>query len=113
MLTEGPTQPDAQYFMNRFVSWEIASKANKWQGRNTTRWRNEEYDKLWKSADAEMDPVKRAAMFIKLNDLLVEHVVVIPIANRPVVSAHSSRLRAPMTGWDNDLWLLKDWYREA
>jgi peptide/nickel transport system substrate-binding protein len=32
MLTEGPTQPDAQYFMNRFVSWEHASKANKWQG---------------------------------------------------------------------------------
>ena len=40
MLTEGPTQPDAQYFMIRFVSWE-SPKANKWQGRNVTRWRND------------------------------------------------------------------------
>lgn len=38
MFTEGPTQPDPQYFMNRYCSWEIASKANKWQGRNVTRW---------------------------------------------------------------------------
>ena len=30
--------------MNQFVSWEIATKANKWQGRNITRWRSEEYD---------------------------------------------------------------------
>ena len=49
MFTEGPTQPDAQYFMNRFVSWEIASKANKWQGRNVTRWRNDEYDRLYRA----------------------------------------------------------------
>jgi peptide/nickel transport system substrate-binding protein len=34
-----------------------------------TRWRNEEYDRLWKSREAEMDPVKRAAMFIRMNDL--------------------------------------------
>jgi peptide/nickel transport system substrate-binding protein len=39
------TAPDPQYFMNQFTSWEIASKANKWQGRNVTRWRNEEYDR--------------------------------------------------------------------
>jgi peptide/nickel transport system substrate-binding protein len=30
--------------MNPFVSWEISSKENTWQGRNVTRWRNEEYD---------------------------------------------------------------------
>jgi peptide/nickel transport system substrate-binding protein len=91
----------------------MSSKANKWQGRNIVRWANDDYDSTYKAAQAELDPVKRAAMFIKLNDLLVEHVVVIPIANRPVVSAHSNRLRAPMSGWDNDVWLLKDWYREA
>ena len=31
--------------MRQFVTWEAASKANKWQGRNITRWRNEEFDK--------------------------------------------------------------------
>ncbi len=39
------TAPDPQYFMNQFTSWEVAAKANKWQGRNITRWRNEEYDR--------------------------------------------------------------------
>jgi peptide/nickel transport system substrate-binding protein len=106
-------QPDPERFMNQYVSWELSSKANKWQGRNITRWVNGDYDSTYRAAQAELDPVKRAAMFIRLNDLLVENVAIIPIANRPVVSAHSSRLRAPMSGWDNDVWLLKDWYREA
>ena len=78
MYTTTMTHPDPQRFMDQFTSWEVASKENKWLGRNPTRWRNEEYDKLWKSADAEMDPVKRAAMFIRMNDLLIQNVVVIP-----------------------------------
>ena len=57
--------------MNQFLTEEIASKANKWSGRNPTRWSNEEYDRTYKAAESEMDPVKRAAMFIKMNDLLI------------------------------------------
>ncbi len=49
-------------------SWEVATKENKWQGRNITRWRNKEYDDVHKAAQVELDPVKRAAMFIKCND---------------------------------------------
>ena len=48
-----------------------------------------------------------------MNDLVVQHKAVIPLVNRSVVSAHSNRLRAPMSGWDSDLWLLQDWYREG
>ena len=39
----------------------------------TTRWRNEEYDRAWKAAESEMDPVKRAALFIRMNDLLTQN----------------------------------------
>ena len=88
------TQPDPELFMNQFTSWEIASKDNKWQGRNITRWRNEEYDKLYRAAEAEMDPVKRAALFIKMNDMVIQNVVVIPVVQRPRVAAVSNRLRA-------------------
>jgi peptide/nickel transport system substrate-binding protein len=107
------SQPDPELFMNQFCSWEVSSRANKWQGRNVTRWRSEEYDRTYRAAENELDPVKRAALFIKMNDLVVENRTVIPLVNRPVVSAQSSRLRAPMSGWDNDVWLLKDWYREG
>ena len=107
------SQPDPELFMNRFCSWEVATKANKWQGRNVTRWRNDEYDRIYRAAEGELDPVKRAALFIRMNDLVVENKVVIPLVNRPVTNAQSNRLRAPMSGWDSDVWLLKDWYREG
>jgi peptide/nickel transport system substrate-binding protein len=106
--------PDPQRFMDPFVSWEIAQKANKWAGRNSTRWRNEEYDRLFRAAETEMDPVKRAAHFIKMNDLVVQNVVVIPFAWRGNASAVANRLRGTeLSGWDSDFWNLAHWYREG
>jgi peptide/nickel transport system substrate-binding protein len=99
--------------MNQFVSWEVASKENKWQGRNITRWRNEEYDRVYRAATGELDPVKRAAHFIRMNDLACMNQVVIPVVHRPRVAAVSSRMRVDISGWDTDIGNLKDWYREA
>ena len=113
MYTTTMTMPDPELFMNQFTSWEVASKENKWQGRNITRWRSEEYDKIYRAAEAEMDPVKRAALFIKMNDLVIQNQVVIPVVQRPRVSAVSSRLRVEQSGWDSDFWALHNWYREG
>jgi peptide/nickel transport system substrate-binding protein len=106
-------QPDPEIFINQFASWEVSTKENKWQGRNITRFRNDEFDSLHKAAQGELDAVKRAAMFIRMNDIIVENVACIPIVNRPIVAALSNKLRAPLTGWDNDVFLIKDWYKEA
>ncbi len=114
MYNTGMTAPDPQYFMNQFTSWEVSSKANKWQGRNVTRWRSEEYDRAYNAADVEMDPVKRAALFIKMNDLVIQNVVVIPVLWRNGVSASHSKLRGmDLNGWDSTLWRLPYWYKEA
>ncbi len=113
MYTTTMTQPDPEVFMRQFLSWEIASKENKWQGRNITRWRSEEYDKAYRAAEGELDPVKRAALFIRMNDLVCNDPAVIPVVNRPKVQAVSNKLHAPGSGWDNDLWNLPDWYRDA
>ncbi|MBN8955117.1 MAG: peptide ABC transporter substrate-binding protein, partial [Rhizobiales bacterium] len=67
MYTTTMTEPDPALFMNQFCSWEAATKANKWQGRNVTRWQNAEYDKAYRAAEGELDPVKRAALFIRMN----------------------------------------------
>jgi peptide/nickel transport system substrate-binding protein len=112
MYTTTMTEPDPQRFMDQFASWEISAKANKWQGRNKTRWRNDEYDKLWKTAEAEMDPVKRASLFIKMNDLVIQHVVVIPVVYRPRVAGIANRMRdVVQSGWDVDVWNLPYWAR--
>jgi peptide/nickel transport system substrate-binding protein len=113
MYTTTMTQPDPELFMIAFTSWEVASKENKWQGRNITRWRNEEVDKLYKAAEGELDPVKRGGMYIKMNDLAIQNVVVIPVVWRPRVRAIASKLRLEQSGWDSDFWNLQNWYREA
>ena len=105
---------DPQRSLEVFTSWEVAQKTNKWAGRNTTRWRNEDYDRLWKASASELDPVKRAAIFIRLNDLVIQHVVVIPVLWRRWVSAVAHSLKSTdVSGWDSSFWNLAHWYRSA
>jgi peptide/nickel transport system substrate-binding protein len=113
MYTTTMPQADPERFMNQYVSWEISSRANSWQGRNIVRWRNEEYDRIFREAQGELDPVKRAAMFIRLNDLIVGSNHVIPVVSRPTVSGSLNNLRHVLSGWDGTFWLLRDWWRET
>jgi peptide/nickel transport system substrate-binding protein len=113
MYNNGPQQPDPAVFLKQFLSWEAATKENKWQGRNITRWQNKEYDEIYKASQGELDPVKRAAMMIKMNDMVVNDHVVIPVVARPVVSAVSNKLTCELSGWDNNTWDLANWFREA
>src|SRR5688572_29935257 len=106
-------QPDPDLFMTQFVSTEASSKANKWQGRNISRWKNEEYDRAYRAAESELDAVKRAALFIRMNELMIENRAVIPLMSRFEVNAAANRLQVPLSGWDTTLWLLKDWFRES
>jgi peptide/nickel transport system substrate-binding protein len=105
-------QPDPQIFMNQYVSWEIANKDNKWQGRNVSRWQNKEYDAIYKQAEQELDAVKRAATYIKLNDMVVGDNYIQPLLARSRVAALKNGLTAHLSGWDMDLWQLASWYRE-
>ena len=107
-------RPDPQIYMERFASWQIPSKENKWTLSNTARWRNEEYDRLWRASEGEMDPVKRTALFIRMNDLVIQHGVVIPILWRNEATAVSSRLRGvDISPWDSNLWNVAHWRTEA
>jgi peptide/nickel transport system substrate-binding protein len=114
MYTFGPGSPDPQAHLNRFLSWQIAQKANNWSGRNVVRWSNAEYDRLWRQAETELDPVQRAALIIRMNDLLIEDVVLIPLVWRNGVRGVSHKLHGmELSDWDSDFWDLAFWYREA
>jgi peptide/nickel transport system substrate-binding protein len=113
MYTTTMTQPDAERFMDQYTSWEVSSKANKWQGRNICRWTNDEYDKAYRAAQSELDPVKRAALYIKMNDLVVTSGVIIPLISRPRVRGAALKLVSSLSGWDLDFSALQNWYREA
>ena len=110
-VSMGP--PDPERLMDRFTSWEVATRANKWQGRNISRWHKPEYDALFRAAEGELDPVKRAALFIAMNDLAVKEVGVVPLMSRPRVIGISNKLVVSSSGWSADLGALHDWYRTA
>jgi peptide/nickel transport system substrate-binding protein len=113
MYTTTMNQPDAERFMDQYLTKEVSSKTNKWLGRNISRYVNPEYDKTYAAAEVELDPVKRAALFIRLNDLVVKDNAVIPLISRPRVRGSNLKLAAPLTGWDLDFSGLHNWYREA
>jgi peptide/nickel transport system substrate-binding protein len=113
MYTTTMTAPDAERFMDQYKSDEISQKANKWQGRNICRWVNAEFDRAAADASAELDPVKRAAIYIRMNDMVVNDNIVIPLISRPRVRGGNLKLVTTLSGWDLDLSALQDWYREA
>ena len=113
MYTTTMTQPDPQIFMEQFTTDQIAQKANKWASRNLVRWSNAEYDAAFKASQVEFDAVKRAAMYIKMNDLLVNDGYVIPLFARPRPNATVNKLVAALSSWDGATSALGYWYREA
>ncbi|RZS53391.1 peptide ABC transporter substrate-binding protein [Sphaerotilus mobilis] len=111
MYQQGRNGPDPGRFMEMFCSWQIASRENKWEGRNVIRWRHERYDRTFRAAEVEVDPVRRAALLIELNDLVCEDGAIVPIVYRPAISALTRRLRAPISGWTVETAQIADWFK--
>ncbi len=107
------TQPDPALHMKRYISSQVASKDNKWQGQNFPRWVNKDYDAAIEAAETEVDPVKRAALYIKCNDMLWQDTVFIPVMHRLTVDASANTLRSVISGWANRTDNIQDWYREG
>jgi peptide/nickel transport system substrate-binding protein len=106
--------PDPERFMSLFISDEVPSKENKYQRFNAPRWRSRVYDELFAAARIEVDPVKRASLFIRLNDLLIQGGAVLPIARRATINARAVTIKgADHSAWDRAFWRLAYWYREA
>jgi peptide/nickel transport system substrate-binding protein len=113
MFTTTQTQPDCGLFLQQFLTTERATKDNKWQGRNYTRYSNPEFDTALVASQSELDPVKRAALLIKCNDIVIEDVVVIPVVYRPSVQAVSNNLKVDLSGWDSFMYAVNAWHRPA
>ena len=111
MYTTTQPQPDPERFLNQFTSWEVASKENKWLGRNVSRYTDPAADEAYKAAQKELDPAKRAALLIKVNEIFCEANVILPILSRKKVVAVANSLSHDHSGWDVDTWNLASWYR--
>lgn len=112
MYTSPLNQPDPGAFMQQFLSDQVSCQANNWQARNVTRWQNDEFDETYRASQGEMDPVKRAALVIRLNELVVGEVAVIPIVTRKVLAGMKKNIQASLSAWEAYTWDLGSWYRE-
>ncbi len=110
MFTNNSDIDPTSYFA-AWTSQQAAGKANNWNGNNYNRYQNPDYDKLFEQLKGETDQAKRNDIAIKMNDLLISDVVVIPLINRTFATdGISKQLKGVKTSpWDSEMWNIADW----
>jgi peptide/nickel transport system substrate-binding protein len=104
--------PDPTAYMAAWVCDQAAQKENDWSLPNWSRYCNPEFDKLFHQATAELDPEKRVELFVRMNELLIEDVAVIPLVNTTQPMALSVDIQGyDSTPWDVEVWKIADWYK--
>jgi len=111
MFTNNSESTDFTTYLTDWTTAQIAQKSNDWNAGNYARYSNPEFDATIDSLRKEADPAKRAALFIKANDILILDVVIIPIVSRTqVTSGVSKALKGVVpTGWDSEMYQIADW----
>ena len=109
-FSDGNLSPDPGGFMKYWLCSSIPQKANNWTGENAERWCNPQYDALYAQSQREIDPDKRARLFIQMNDMLIDDIVMIPLVHTAdLYSASNALVGVDLTPWDAGVWNIKDW----
>jgi peptide/nickel transport system substrate-binding protein len=112
MYADGNVSPDPGAYMRNWTCDQIPQMKNNWSGENIERWCDPNYDALYAQSTKEFDPERRQQLFIQMNDMLIENVILIPLVNRGIPAGVSATLEnVSLTPWDSDLWNIKDWRR--
>jgi peptide/nickel transport system substrate-binding protein len=112
MYTNSPDSPDSYSYLNAWSCSQMSAKANNWNLPNNGRYCNKEYDAMLDKARQEADQAKRKALFIQLNDMLVNDGAIIPLIDRSTPEGKSKELQGP-TGstFDSVLWNIAIWHK--
>lgn len=100
-------------YLAKFTCEKAPGPENQWQGENTSRFCDEEYDKLVAELGKTAVPEERGKLGQKLNEMLTKDSdAMIPLVYRGDASAVSNRLGGvELNAWDTQLWNVADWYR--
>src|SRR5215204_1403541 len=121
MYTNNVTSPiPVAYMLDWYTGKDaenVAQKANDWNGLNYGRYQNAEYDKLLDQVRLETDIEKAAAMFIQMNDILIEDVAIVPLVNRSagkygIVTTLRDE-NVAVSDFEVDYWNIANWNRKA
>ena len=113
MYTTGSSSPDMEGFLGNYRCGEAPTPDNNWTGSNTPRFCNAEYDEILIELSGTAGQADRAALVVRLNDLLVMEGALIPLVYRSSAASayHNSLGGVDMNGWDSEMWNIEDWYR--
>ena len=93
MYANGTSSIDPQNYLSSWLTTEIPGSENDWLGGNVSRWSNQEYDDLYQELTRTPIGPDRENIVIRMNDMLVQNHVVIPLVDRAFVSAFSNSLK--------------------
>ena len=102
--------PEPDSYMELYACDQISQKENQWSKENSSRYCNPDYDALLDRLGKEIDPEKRAALFVEMNDLLIEDVALIPLVRRSDAYAIANSLtNLEFTPWAASTWKMDGW----
>jgi peptide/nickel transport system substrate-binding protein len=116
MFKSVPSGPRPISFMETWYAGpngeNIAQASNDWTGGNIQRWKSEEYDALFESAQVEPDPDKLIDIFIGMNDIVILEHVIIPLILVGTPRGMSRQLRyenIQLAPFSYDYWNIANW----
>ncbi|MDE2638465.1 MAG: peptide ABC transporter substrate-binding protein [Chloroflexota bacterium] len=113
MYTTGSSSPDMESLLSNNRCGQAPGPDNNWTGSNIIRFCNADYDAALDELSSTAGQDARAAVIIRLNDILVQEYALIPLVYRSSASsAFSNSLGGvDINGWDSEMWNIEDWYR--
>ena len=112
MYTNNFDGTDPQAYMAGWVCDKMPGPANQWNGSNISRYCNPAYDALAAEFAETGGIEQRAEIAKRMNDLLVQDGVVVPLIHRGEIGARSLSLGGIRhNAWDATLWNINEWHR--
>jgi peptide/nickel transport system substrate-binding protein len=110
MYTNSPSSPFPILWFQRYLSTQIAQKANGWAMNNVSRLSNPQFDALYNQVQQEMDPSKSTPLFIQIMQLAWDQVFELGQISRKNVAAVSNKLKGQVTTqWAYETYDMKNW----
>ena len=92
---------------------DIPGPNNNWLGANFSRYCNPAYDAVAAELGLTAGAAQRAPIIKKMNDMLIEDGVMIPLIYRGRMSVMSKKMTGHrMNAWDYEMWNVADWARK-
>ena len=113
MYTTSSASADMESLLSNNRCGQSPGPDNNWTGSNIIRFCNADYDAALDELSQTAGLDARAAVTLRLNDILVQEVALIPLVYRASAAAavNNTLGGVQINGWDSEMWNIEDWYR--